>query len=1136
MIGQHIYSRCLEGYFSKSGVNADSTTVTISMDMFAREDQAKRVARECESISTLEDIRSVPTETQGAYRGVLKIFRISRQITVVCRSYRLHSEQNNTGGGESRDFTYSSSYILTGEDKERFFESPEYCLNIQDFEPYPSVMNRIKDSRMRGNGGRIEANEKYSLFRSKCKEALPQIFEQAGFNRELFVDYISSIIQRISYSHYSGHEKDKVLVVLPEQYNKPWDKCGGNAYAEEVLVATLKLLPECVREQLNATTGGMHDPDAFVLEGYQLVFMEPGNIREWKQSEYSIIDLNQKESYVSEDLDRTYGEFIWNHLFEREVCRDFEKQYEELFDEKKDGNGDHSPEKFGLLLDLLQERNNSFSDGRKRAGMLQELIDYGKQGWTDKLEKYVEELMKAELQHPGYMPVLEETWLEILQQEMCPERLKPLLITGLLQDILNGEASQENIQWICNGIKSGNTVICQKTDEADQYVQNNKNIAWYNRKSLLDMYLKICGDSEIAADTKIKNRILAILSDWYMGFLEKNDWKNSIMVVCILAEQLEDPQLEEIRRQEIYQDLLYLLFFGEGEGRKQISDIIKKEEKTFGSYPHNLELFRKCFERQIQETDIMLNEDVLWQMTYLAVSGDFQYLQGTWREIHAELLRRFGSQNRELPEKFNQYFINWIQNIQDEQKKDLVYTAILIAEQNNLEYESLFHYIDLNELRKTSDFLAKSGRKRMAGKLLYEFYLKEDKLQEKKQLFSEFNPEEQWEILLIYCFSNDQDKLLNAAKQNLYQTKKEFFQIATDFKLKEEEIKKIAEIYLELCDKEVEKSKKKANELNVWCGILREEIRWIQTITEGNSFSNLIIKEFRQRMACSNPVSILNLNMGDVLFLKNKGVLPLGEEWGQMDVIAELYSADPNMYSEEFVNIREKMIMAEDTSLKKIYLDALIKKEESLGINKEPCELVYNVVLLKEQMQQDVTGNDRLSLENITRNITGSNSDKKKLQTALALMGVIQSYGSRRDYGVYNCGQIRNQLKNEIFRIAKSDVQVFADAQILKLYKRVSGKDNLLIEQMGIKDYFKELPTEWQNKYGIREARSGAEIIIPGIFAGVFLLLGIGLEVFFFKFGSIRVQTAMITGMILTAVGVFGDIVTMIILLFSLNN
>ena len=38
-------------------------------------------------------------------------------------------------------------FILSGEDKQRFLEHPEYCLNIQDFEPYPSVIKRIEESR-----------------------------------------------------------------------------------------------------------------------------------------------------------------------------------------------------------------------------------------------------------------------------------------------------------------------------------------------------------------------------------------------------------------------------------------------------------------------------------------------------------------------------------------------------------------------------------------------------------------------------------------------------------------------------------------------------------------------------------------------------------------------------------------------------------------------------------------------------------------------------------------------------------------------------------------------------------------------------------------------------------------------------
>ena len=166
MIGQHIYSRCTEGYFSRSGSKGDSTTVTISRDMFAREDQAKLVARECEAVGTLEDIRPVPSEITGTYRGVLKIKRLNQQLTVVSRAYRLKAEGNMSGersSGEFRDFTYSSSYILAEEDKGRFLREPEYALNLQNFEPYPSVQARIEESKRNGARGRIEANPEYSL-------------------------------------------------------------------------------------------------------------------------------------------------------------------------------------------------------------------------------------------------------------------------------------------------------------------------------------------------------------------------------------------------------------------------------------------------------------------------------------------------------------------------------------------------------------------------------------------------------------------------------------------------------------------------------------------------------------------------------------------------------------------------------------------------------------------------------------------------------------------------------------------------------------------------------------------------------------------------------------------------------------
>ena len=167
MIGQHIYSRCTEGYFSRSGSKGDSTTVTISRDMFAREDQAK--------------------------------------------------------------LTYSSSYILAEEDKGRFLREPEYALNLQNFEPYPSVQARIDESKRNGARGRIEANPEYSLFKNPQKKTEISVFERAGFTQELFIDYISSIVQRVGYMDYRGHENDKVLVVLPDQFRPAWnaDHCGN---------------------------------------------------------------------------------------------------------------------------------------------------------------------------------------------------------------------------------------------------------------------------------------------------------------------------------------------------------------------------------------------------------------------------------------------------------------------------------------------------------------------------------------------------------------------------------------------------------------------------------------------------------------------------------------------------------------------------------------------------------------------------------------------------------------------------------------------------------------------------------------------------------------------------------------------
>lgn len=672
MIGQHIYSRCLEGYFSRSAVNADSTTVTISSRMFAREEQARKVADQCAGISTLEDVRPVPVQTQGPYRGVLKIRRLNHQITVVCRSYRLHADQPQTGGfsgsGEFRDFTFASSYILTGEDKERFLAHPEYFLNIQDFESYSSVMKRIEESRMLGRNGRIEANEEYSLFRSSCREATPRVFVQAGFTRELFVNYISSLIQRISYSHYSGHERDKVLVILPSRFNPAWEKSGGNGYAEQVLAATMKLLPRCVCGQLNANTGGMNEPDASVLRGYQLVFMEIGPTGDWRRSEYSVIDLNRQESMVTEGLNTDYAEFLWEHRMDEDARNYFEEQYEALFGPENTAEGDNSPEKFALVLALLSEEKADFADGRKRERLLADFLNYCGSAWTKRGTALAVRALQAETRDPGCGKILEKEILSLLESGDCPDSIREAAAAVLMQMILHGDAQERSIHWICRGIREKDSVITDIVQDANRRIDADSETTWHERRTLLDFYCNICRDPEIHGDHPVKREILSILSAWCIKLLDRNDWENSARVTEILAEQLGDLSLPAKGRREIYRDLLYILFYGEGEGREKISEILKGEERALPSSPGNLEIFWECFLSQTRsgEAALNLNKDVLWHLTYLAISREEEFLKNQWEPLYREIVQR--SDVKCVPEmtgRVRENFIGWAGSVRD---------------------------------------------------------------------------------------------------------------------------------------------------------------------------------------------------------------------------------------------------------------------------------------------------------------------------------------------------------------------------------------------------------------------------------------------------------------------------------------
>ena len=153
------------------------------------------------------------------------------------------------------------------------------------------------------------------------------------------------------------------------------------------------------------------------------------------------------------------------------------------------------------------------------------------------------------------------------------------------------------------------------------------------------------------------------------------------------------------------------------------------------------------------------------------------------------------------------------------------------------------------------------------------------------------------------------------------------------------------------------------------------------------------------------------------------------------------------------------------------------------------------------------------------------------------MLNIIQNYGYQRDYGAYDCEHVKNQLLNVILKMAKANPKIFEDAQIVRLYRKIDRDNRKLLEGKGFRKCLQELSGEWQSQYGIREEKSVAEKVLPKVMGVVFFLLGVGLEVlFYYQYGKIDIKITLLIGMILTAVGIIGDVVVMIYMLFHLDE
>ena len=973
MIGQHIFSRCLGGYFSQSTMVADSTTVTIAAGNFAQESHARLVAKECEKISTLEDSRSVPDNLNGKpYRGVLKIRCLNAQITVVCRSYRLHwvntqEAFDQTARGESRGFTYSSNYLVSDVDRENLLRHPECFLNIQDFEPYPSVMRRIEESRNNGHGGRIEASTEYSLFKSPYKEVSPEIFLKAGFTESLFVDYISSIIERVSLQRYQGHENGRVLVILPDAFNAPWRDSGGNVYAEQVLAITMKILPEFVSGQLNAFVGGLPNPDSNILHGYQLVFMENGNTREWRKSEYSIIDLNTQSSYVTPGIDKTYAGFLWENLYNSSRL-EYEERYKAFFGADRVERWDNSLRKLCFFLEYMKENRTQFSDTEKRGGLLADIFLFCGERWEQPALDAAVRMLELEEENSCFCSELEKQITLQLEKGDYPEILKEGMISWLVGKLISGGEDERSVKWLSAAVVNKDHYTTEQLRNGYTKIRETEPEEWIANSALLLFYRNICDNKNIAPENPIKKDTVSILLDGYGHFQLKREWGCCVKIIEILSKLLNDPYLEDENRKKIYSGLFYMVFFGEDESVSTAISILDEERNEISGNTRCESFFWDSYCGQMkgflsEQGRIRLNDDVIRYLVYFALSRDDGFMETEWAKLYREMLKGLAERERE------DLFESVRRNIEacgsvfgEEKTSRLVY----LSEKMNLVDSGRYYRPAVNDMRAYSLMYTKeNGLFYEAAELLYLRFILESEQNRDNLIANQMRIEEKVDTLLMILIRERKNvtDLSKTERRTLYLNRETVLMEMVRLKIGDEDIlKRLGRNYLyilkDYVDNEtLENERSEDADLFVrWFRIYTQEMPAITRSGMDRTFISQCRRDFTEILDKTYSGKLAQFDIGDFKdYLLWE--LPLSEgHTEQLRLLYQISSFTESTDLESYIQMRNSIIEEKSVDMKKACCKFLEEKRVEMtpsSVQEKVPSLIYHIALLEEQTKSE---------------------------------------------------------------------------------------------------------------------------------------------------------------------------------------
>ncbi len=352
MVGQHIYTRCKIEHFS-TGRNATpgSQTAALHGIELSRRDVQETIEPHC----TLSDAAINQLALLGSSKYVLRINHLESTRLLVTRTGCI--DDRLTGRGNA---LYSYSHILDGGDFTRLWETPEHLMNDAAFEPYAAVAERA----LADPDQRVRINPAFSLLAPFEAEPVPgDIFERCGFTEDSFLQYIAGLLNACGNS-------ERLLLVLPQAVQESWLNQQGREM-EQLLCATLRLLPLPLRSQLNITLPAHADAEFLRrLKGKQLAFVlsSSASVLAELSNAFPMLDLDSDaHTNIEISAARPLASYLWDNRHDRAALDRFSAFLNEFCGEALA----RIPLNAAVLGDIFRAfENRSFADTESASAVL----------------------------------------------------------------------------------------------------------------------------------------------------------------------------------------------------------------------------------------------------------------------------------------------------------------------------------------------------------------------------------------------------------------------------------------------------------------------------------------------------------------------------------------------------------------------------------------------------------------------------------------------------------------------------------------------------------------------------------------------------------------------------------------------